>query len=141
MNQRARHVAAEWPHLWAGFFEQEFAGHAFDLADYVDPSWGPQDIAALLQYLRAAPIALTTSGSQGPCGLCGEIITPSAYHYDGLWLWPDDLSHLVERHAIVLPDKLVAHIRQRGYSPPPFDPAWIGHLPFPRPVRTTRGSA
>ncbi len=131
MNPRARAVAASWPHPWVGFYAEEFTGRPYDEAEYVDPTWAPPDLASIVRYLRETPVAVATSGAGGPCGRCGEWIESGAYHYDGAWLWPDPLAHLVERHGFVLPDQFVADIRRRAYAPVAFDPAWVGRLPFP----------
>ena len=104
-----------------GFFAQEFTGRPCAESDYVDSEWAPPDVAAIARYLRDAPVALATTGMVGPCGRCGAQIDSGAYHYDGAWLWPDTLAHLVERHGFVLPDRFVSYIRQRGYAPPSFD--------------------
>ncbi len=130
MNPRARAVAASWPHPWVGFYAEEFTGRPYHEADYVDPTWAPPDLPSILRYMRDTP-GLAISGQGASCPFCGARVEPAFYHYDGAWLWPDDLAHDVERHAVVLPDRFVAHVRRLAYVPPAWDPDWEGRLPFP----------
>jgi hypothetical protein len=126
---------AEWRPRWYGFWR---GGREVDDAlprfgDLVDRSWAPSDRAELVDYLERAPIVLTGERPTRRCRLCGDFeFDPSAYRFDGEWLWPLDLPHLVARHAVRLPDALVERIRARDYRPPPL-PAALGldALPFP----------
>lgn len=35
---------------------------------------------------------------------------------DGLWVWPEGLSHYVSAHSVLLPDVFVAHAESSGWS-------------------------
>lgn len=116
---RARELARIWPATWVGFTEHEPAitGHPYTDEDHVDSAWKPADLAHIVKYLRQAP-ALVGQTRPEPCRLCGEMLASATFRFDGEWLWPDPLSHLVERHDFVLPDRLVARIRAHEYRSP-----------------------
>jgi hypothetical protein len=133
-TQRATHLAESWNMNWFGFWgdEDQVTGVPFSIEDHVDASWHPDDLERLIRYLATSPIAAVTQGTEGKCGLCDATVTDSCYRSDGVWIWPDTLAHLVEKHAFVLPARLVEHIRSRGYKPPVELSGNIGDLPWPK---------
>jgi hypothetical protein len=53
-----------------------------------------------------------------PCRYgCGD--NGSAERTDGDWLWPEGLSHYIERHGVALPQEFVDHVLRGRPSPPP----------------------
>lgn len=77
-----------------------------------------QDEAAIVNYLRRGTIFIYSPGvvfdvldGSGPIG-SGSIRT------DGVWAWPDDLPHYVERYHVALPNEFVEHARALGWTPP-----------------------
>lgn len=120
MNSAAIEFAKSWNQKWFGFWaeEAELTREPFSLANHVDPTWVPFDIYRLIGYLRDAPLALAAQSPATKCAFCEELESASAYRSDGEWLWPDPLAHLVERHSFVLPNRLVEHIRNKGYTAP-----------------------
>lgn len=115
----AREIARTWPVTWFGFADCEPAitGHPYTDDDHIDPDWKPEDLSAIVRYLRRAPAVV---GQMPPerCRLCGEMLTPATFHFDEKWLWPDTLAHNVACHDFVLPDDLVMRIRAHAYQPP-----------------------
>ena len=59
-------VADRRPHHWMAFFDEGSTGRPFDEADYVDREWAPPDLTRILEYMRAAPVAVATSVGGGP---------------------------------------------------------------------------
>lgn len=133
MNQQAREFARDWQHRWFGFWglEGEATGRQFALNDHTDPSWAPPDLAQLVSYLRSAPAAVVAQQPPAKCGFCEELLHVSTYRSDGALLWSDALAHLVEKHAFVLPDFWVEHIRRANYAAPSRLTAPVDQLPWP----------
>ena len=44
---------------------------------------------------------------------------------DGSWVWPEGLSHYVEKHNLLLPPEFVAHMKKNNYKFPKIDPDFI----------------
>ena len=110
-----------WPHRWFGYFSQSgyVATKLPSLDEVTDPGWTPADRAKLCDYLKRAPVTVTSFERDHKCSLCGaEIGNPTAHQSDGLWLWPLCLPHFVEFHSVRLPDSLVARIRGQRYRIP-----------------------
>lgn len=70
----------------------------------------------LLDYLRAGVPYIVSPGAvldvldgSGPVGT-GTILT------DGVWAWPDDLPHYVERYHVAVPEEFLEHARAAGWS-------------------------
>ena len=126
--------AIKWPYHWFGFWIPEGTAnpdfpHASDL---IDTKWKPDDLELLLEYLRKAVIALTSSFPKEPCPLCGQpVIAPSTFQSDGLWLWPMDLPHFVADHRVRLPEMFIQHIRISKYQPPQHLDIDPEQLPWP----------
>lgn len=126
---------ADWRPRWYGFWR---GGREADDAlprfrDLVDETWAPPDRVRIVDYLEGTPIVLTGATPPRRCRLCDDFeFDPSAYRFDGEWLWPLDLPHLVAAHAVRLPDELVERIRGRSYRPPPLpEELDLAALPFP----------
>lgn len=133
MNEKARKFAREWSKKWFGFWgrEEQLTKEKFSLENHTDSTWMPDDRAKIIAYLNNTPVAIVAQTADVECGLCDEIVYDSCYRYDGEWLWPDSLAHLVEKHFFILPDLFVNHIRKNKYKCPDFPPVSIGDLPWP----------
>jgi hypothetical protein len=110
-----------WPHRWFGWpcwpATQDDLFPARERL--LDPSWKPEDLPQMLEYLRRTPIGWCSQSNYAPCPECGEPLQENATAlWDGEWLWPHSLAHHVEKHSMRLPDAMVARIRQRRYQPP-----------------------
>lgn len=134
MNNRARVFASMWNEKWFGFWaeEAELLKMTFSLDNHVDRDWNPAYRARLLDYLRSSPVAIVAQAQKVKCGLCDDQISNSCYRSDGELLWGNSLSHFVEKHAFIIPDIFVAHIRSRNYSPPISLLAPVQNLPWPK---------
>jgi len=44
---------------------------------------------------------------------------------DGNWMWPEGLSHYVDKHNLLLPPKFLDHMKENNYRFPIVDPAFI----------------
>lgn len=130
---QARTFANNWTLSWFGLwgFEGNVTGRPFSWDDHIDPTWAPDDLDKLVRYLGTAPVVVAAQEAGANCFKCGEWLQGSAYHSDGVLLWPDDLAHMVEKHHFVLPDAWVAHIRDRGHKAPKWVNTPIDKLPWP----------
>ncbi len=114
-----------WPHNWFGLWKNSEADPTqvplFE--EIVDAGWNPPDLADILAYLRNCPVAIASRPLSEPCPMCEETLGDlTAQRSDGVWVWPASLEHYVSRHNVRLPDRMVEHIRGRGYTPPTFPP-------------------
>lgn len=83
--------------------------------ELVDATWKPYDLPEIAHYLS---IGFLQGGIVGEkrarCPVCRIVdYFPSVRRSDGVWSWPDLLSHLVELHSIRIPDAFLLHIRER----------------------------
>jgi hypothetical protein len=124
-----------WQPRWYGLWrDPDEDAEGFPLfEELVDPDWNPKDRDRLIAYLEAAPAVLASEAPAIECKLCGVSIgDPSAFGYDGEWIWPCSLAHYVRKHDLRLPDTMVDHIRELGYEHPVLDDVRIEDLPLPR---------
>jgi hypothetical protein len=126
-------LSQKWPYKWFGFRgdEKKYIGKFYTLEDYVDTTCQPEIREKVISYLSQAPIALAGQIPQRRCGLCDDLVYPASYRSDGTWLWPDHLSHDVEKHNFCIPNAMVKDILERdGVAPKDLDIPWQD-LPWP----------
>jgi len=110
----------QWPYTWFGFWRE--GSNRFDdcpgVFDWVDPEWeNSVDVDRVVRYLESSPYVLATSADA--CTICRSVERAAlAYRTDGVWYWPDDLSHYIAQHGVRLPDEFHAHILKASYIPP-----------------------
>ncbi len=73
----------------------------------------------LLDYLRAAPVVLSSRGL-APDAVDPEHpeTVPMVFHTDGRWVWSGSVPHYLEHHDIAPDVSLLAHIRANRYQVP-----------------------
>lgn len=131
LNEPSRSLH-EWNQHWFGYWRvNDKETHLPLLADFVDPTWQPEDKMSLIAYLKGAPLALVTSGHFLKCSLCSRELQRGAHRSDGTWLWPDSLAHYVEEHGVRLPLNFERQIRDRDYRPPQELDVRVEQLPWP----------
>jgi hypothetical protein len=90
----------------------------------VRPGWCGNDLKKILSYLRSGYNAHPNFayGGWSTCRfkncVAGEH-NGSGEATDGVWGWPDGLSHYVECHDILLPEEFIETMRTNGWRPPP----------------------
>ena len=112
----------KWNHKWFGYWNGTTISEAgmYSFEAWVNSDWTPFDKPKILEYLKYATIGqcLTSFGDLN-CPFCGKNLgEKSAYHTDGAWLWPENLSHMISCHNLSLPDEFIDHIRSRNYKLP-----------------------
>jgi hypothetical protein len=83
---------------------------------FVDPSWEKDHRHQIIRYLKEAPMVRRyrdLSYCRFGCGWNG-----SREHSDGVWLWPEGLSHYVEQHDVMLPEAFVIHVKDHDFAVP-----------------------
>jgi hypothetical protein len=123
-----------WPHNWFGFW-RPIDGSKPErplMSDFVDSNWDIREKEAVLAYLDRTEVIIVAGVPSVKCRLCGEDIgNPSAYKSDGVWLWPNRLTHGIRRHGIRVPDRMVVHMRRNGFKPPDNIKVDVPNLPWP----------
>jgi hypothetical protein len=126
-------LAKEWKYQWFGFrgSEKKYVGRYYVLEDYVDKTCPPDVRKKLVFYLSNSPIALVGQVPEDECGLCGDSIHTAMYRTDDVWLWPDHLSHDVDKHDFCIPNEMVNHIMSLNGIPPKESLVAVEDLPWP----------
>lgn len=126
-------LSKEWQYKWFGFRgdEKKYIGKFYELEDYVDTTCPPNIREKIVSYLSHAPIALAGQIPQRRCGLCDDLVYPASYRSDGVWLWPDHLSHDVEKHDFCIPNQMLDHILKQDGIPPEHCGIPWQELPWP----------
>jgi len=124
--------ARDWEHTWFGVWRVEHGETDLpSVHEFIDPSWLPADKDQMIKYLTRSPVVVATVAGYSDCLLCSARSELGCWQSDGTWLWPADLEHYVGVHGVVLPSRLVEHIRHQGYNPPTELDVPIENLPWP----------
>ena len=86
----------------------------------VEPSWDPNLRNNVLGYLRQGWIRSLSPGysyCRFECGIPDSRMGSRTFT-DGVWVWPEGLSHYIEAHAVGLPFEFLDHLQQRGFKYP-----------------------
>lgn len=128
----ANEISSLWPYNWYGIWadSDDPTSEFPSLQSAIDRSWNQPDKGQLVRYLSQAPIAVA-GGAIMTCRLCTSQVPMTTFQSDGIWLWPKGLVHYVVQHFVVLPDRLVEHIRRHLYDPPQDLGRSTHELPWP----------
>lgn len=75
--------------------------------DFVDSRQDPETARRICAYLEDGAVAKAYLGLS-ECRLCGEHVG-SLEKTDGVFIWPEGLSHYVGEHSVRLPDEFTTH--------------------------------
>lgn len=128
--------AETWPHRWFGYWRED-GTEFFDcpnVFDWLEPGWADDVLLAdIASYLDSSPYVAATSSE--PCVLCKRRQGASlVYRTDGLWYWPDTLSHYVTHHQVRLPNSFCARIL--GLRSVPAEDLWDNEKEFVQVLKT-----
>lgn len=103
----------------AGFFrELRHGGDEVSLSDAQRSSADPRK-DGVLHYLRNGSwLAASPSPVGDALDPSSDVVIPLGILTDGVWEWPSDLAHYVERYNVELPAAFVAHMQERRWQPP-----------------------
>ncbi len=86
---------------------------------FVDPEWDLAERRLVAQYLDSGERAVDWMGlswCRFHCGIEEPEMGASDFS-DGVWLWPEGLTHYVLEHAVRLPDEFIHHVRHEAEHP------------------------
>ena len=96
-------------------------------SDKIDQYIHPQSLVSadfyvdkerLIAYLDSGEVFQSWLGDTD-CRLgCGEEDLATSDLTDGVWLWPQSLSHYIEAHDVVLPDAFLSHVKKNNWKVP-----------------------
>ena len=88
--------------------------------DLIDPEWCAGDRSRAVAYLRTGIVYVQWRGHSHCRFRCGAKPSEmgSRCLTDGIWVWPEGLSHYVEQHLVTLPSEFVRTMRRRDWGIP-----------------------
>ena len=95
-----------------------------DPRSLVDDDWCAKDRDAICAYLDGGNSLFQWRGYSTCRFFCG-VTSPemgSQCLTDGMWAWPEGLSHYIRDHHVRLPNEVVDHMRSSNWSIAPFAP-------------------
>lgn len=75
----------------------------------------------IAQYLRNGVLLIASPGVIEDVLSPGQLIGGPHILTDGVWAWPSDLAHYVEKYHVRLPSEFTDHMAQRNWAVPPED--------------------
>ncbi|MEO6595420.1 MAG: hypothetical protein ABIP94_11770 [Planctomycetota bacterium] len=105
-----------------GWWFHERAPDGYPRPQRLVSPWDPGERAAVLDYLRAGKTLVSYPTSSYCRFACGERDLGHRDLTDGTFVWPDGLSHYINRHEVRLPPRFVAHVLSRNAVIAPFEP-------------------
>jgi len=94
-----------------GYWSSSDAPELPDPSTFVDPAWDPTERETVADYVRRGFVARAYLGKSS-CRMCASAVG-SLELSDGVYVWPEGLSHYVEAHDVRLPGPFVDHVRRR----------------------------
>jgi hypothetical protein len=101
-----------------------FDGHdAQDRPAWYRPVLGERERQAVLEYLEAAPLVLSSRGLTRDELAGNESVVPMGFHTDGRFVWPSAAAYYLREHGVPPALPLVEHIRAARHRLPAAVPA------------------
>jgi len=83
--------------------------------EFVDTSWDESEKELVAEYMDNAYMAKEWCGLS-PCRMCKKFDNGFLDLTDGVWIFPEGLSHYVRKHSVKPPEKFLAHVRSNNYK-------------------------
>ena len=97
-----------------GFWSRDASTSTAEGLPFPEPSVIPSRLKRrLVDYLRAGSAFAHYKGLSN-CRLCSKWDNGSAELTDGVWKWPEGLSHYIDVHGVMLPEEFVKHAVPQG---------------------------
>jgi len=93
----------------------------FHPRSFVSKGWLAHERDAVCKYLASGERCteyLGYSACRFSCGITDDLMG-NADLTDGVWVWPEGLSHYVSRHNVMLPEEFILHMRKCSYTVAP----------------------
>jgi len=91
---------------WKSIHEPELP----DPANFVDLNWNPHEKSIVLQHLKKGKAIADWMGLSWCRFRCEESDMGESCLTDGKYIYPEKLSHYIEKHNVRLPDDFIKHI-------------------------------
>lgn len=85
---------------------------------FQDKNWDAAERQMVIDYLKKASPVIGYMGLSWCRYQCGEAGMGACDLSDGIYCWPEGLSHYVGKHAVRLPDEFVEHARKNQHTAP-----------------------
>jgi len=86
--------------------------------DIVDFNWEGERRSEILHYLKSG-ISIQAYNGWSSCRFsCAEEYLGTEDFTDGMWLWPEGLSHYVEGHHVRLPEAFIIYMEKNHFKVP-----------------------
>ncbi len=106
-----------------GYWRSAEAPEWPDPEEFVDNAWDESEREIVASYLETGRVPWIQLG-YSQCRFCG-CENGYAELTDGIYLWPEGLSHYVREHFVRLPAQVVDHIRESdSQRPDQMDTGW-----------------
>jgi hypothetical protein len=92
-----------------GYWRSDDAPQWPDPVEFVDDTWDRIDRSSVAEYLKRGSLSPVLQAGYSTCRFCGAA-NGSTELTDGVYLWPEGLSHYVTDHGVRLPYEVVSHI-------------------------------
>jgi len=101
-----------------GFFKERLVDDLYPSINEMKLNFVYENLSGLTDYLNnGTPVVLAPGVLYCLLGCDNEIIASESIYTDGLYVWPGELSHYVEKHGICLPMNWLAFIKKNKYVP------------------------
>ncbi len=108
--------------FWYSDTERNYRDPKMDVGDYTSET----DKQRLVAYLESGQLFVDYMGyayCRLGCTLPAEL--GSSDFTDGVWVWPEGLSHYIESHSVVLAPEFIKHVASNNWTMPTVQPGII----------------
>lgn len=91
----------------------------------------------IVSYLKSGVLFIATPGVVEDVLAPGHLIGSPHILTDGVWAWPGDLAHYVEKYHVRLPAEFVTHMENQDWAPPSDESVSLDRLEFGERVSRT----
>ena len=95
-----------------GYWKSEGEPHLPHPKEFQDDSWGKAEKDMVINHIKNGKIAIRYRGSSFCRFNCGELNMGTTCLTDGIYIFPEKLSHYLELHDVRLPEKFIDHIKR-----------------------------
>ncbi len=86
-----------------------------DPVEFVDDTWDPEERRFVVEYLKGGSRTPWLQMGFSTCRFCGQW-NGTLDLTDGVYVWPEGLSHYLSDHGVRLPEAIVTHVRANKYA-------------------------
>src|SRR6478752_148949 len=98
-----------------GYWRSADEPHWPDPVDFVDEAWDSLERTSVADYLQRGTRTPWLQLGFSTCRFCGKP-NGTLDLTDGVYVWPEGLSHYLKDHGVRLPGDIVEHVRANEYA-------------------------